>query len=136
MFPENRYQVLALGAGFGGLLHAVRMVQAGIRPENIRIVDTAGVFGGTWYYNRYPGIACDIESYGYLPLLEEMGYMPKHKYSSGAEIRNYANQVAARLALIKARFFRLRRRSWSGMRRLRSGKWNWCRSVMGRSRRR
>lgn len=95
----------SLGAGFDGLLYAVRMVQAGIRPENIRIVDTAGGFGGTWYYNRYPCIACDIESYCYLPLLEEMGYMPKHKYSSGAEIRNYANQVVARFGVDKSAVF-------------------------------
>ncbi|KAF4633957.1 hypothetical protein G7Y89_g4155 [Cudoniella acicularis] len=94
MFPHNRCQMLILGGGFGGLLYAVRMIQAGIRPEDIRIVDPAGGFGGTWYYNRYPGLTCDIESYCYLPLLEETGYVPKHRYSSGEEIRNYANLVA------------------------------------------
>ncbi|KUJ08304.1 FAD/NAD(P)-binding domain-containing protein [Mollisia scopiformis] len=94
MFPDNRCEVLILGAGFGGLMHAVRMVQAGVRPENLRIIDTAGGFGGTWYWNRYPGLMCDVESYCYLPLLEETGYIPKHRYSYGHEIRDYANFVA------------------------------------------
>ncbi len=94
MFPDNRCQVLILGAGWGGLLYAVRMVEAGIRPEDLRIIDTAGGFGGTWYWNRYPGLMCDIESYSYLPLLEETGYIPRHRYAYGEEIRNYANLVA------------------------------------------
>ncbi|KAF8862082.1 flavin-binding monooxygenase-like family protein [Acephala macrosclerotiorum] len=94
MFPDNRCEVLILGGGWGGLLYAVRMIDAGVRPEDLRIVDTAGGFGGTWYWNRYPGLMCDIESYCYLPLLEETGYMPKHRYAYGEEIRNYANLVA------------------------------------------
>ena len=94
MFPNNHCEVLIVGAGWGGLLYAVRMIQAGVRPEDLRIIDPAGGFGGTWYYNRYPGLMCDIESYCYLPLLEETGYMPKHRYSYGEEIRNYANLVA------------------------------------------
>ncbi|MCJ1331969.1 hypothetical protein MMC10_008661 [Thelotrema lepadinum] len=94
MFPNNCCHVLILGAGFGGLLYAVRMVEAGIPPEDIRIVDSAGGFGGTWYWNRYPGLMCDIESYCYLPLLEETGYVPRHRYAYGEEIRGYANLVA------------------------------------------
>jgi cation diffusion facilitator CzcD-associated flavoprotein CzcO len=94
MFPKNHCQLLILGAGWGGLLYAVRMIEAGMRPEDIRIVDIAGGFGGTWYWNRYPGLTCDIESYSYLPLLEEMGYVPQHRYSYGEEIRTYANLVA------------------------------------------
>jgi hypothetical protein len=94
MFPNERCEVLILGAGFGGLMYAVHMIEAGIRPQDIRIVDTAGGFGGTWYYNRFPGLMCDIESYCYLPLLEETGYIPKHRYAYGEEIRNYANLIA------------------------------------------
>jgi len=105
MFPDNRCELLILGAGFGGLLYAIRMVEAGISPENIRIIDTAGGFGGTWYFNRYPGIACDIESYLYLPLLEETGYMPKHRYSYGDEIRNYANIMAEKWNLVNSAVF-------------------------------
>jgi len=70
------------------------MIEAGVRPEDIRIVDSAGGFSGTWYYNHYLGLMCDIESYCYLPLLEETGYIPKHRYAYGEEIRNYANLIA------------------------------------------
>lgn len=105
MFPNNRCQVLVLGAGWGGLCYAVRMIQAGIRPENLRIVDMAGGFGGTWYYNRYPGLTCDLESYCYMPLLEEMGYMPKHRYATGEEIRTYANLVAEKFDIARHAVF-------------------------------
>ncbi|KAI9666523.1 MAG: hypothetical protein M1821_004459 [Bathelium mastoideum] len=105
MFPNNRCQLLILGAGWGGLLYAVRMVQAGIRPADIRIVDTAGGFGGTWYWNRYPGLMCDIESYSYIPLLEETGYIPKHRYASGEEIRNQANLVAHKWGIAESAVF-------------------------------
>lgn len=94
MFPDNRCHLLILGAGWGGLLYAIRMIQAGVRPEDIRIIDPAGGFGGTWYWNRYPGLTCDIESYCYLPLLEETGYIPKQRYSTGEEIRTYAESAA------------------------------------------
>ncbi|RDW61942.1 hypothetical protein BP6252_11375 [Coleophoma cylindrospora] len=106
MFPDNQCQVLVLGAGFGGLLYAVRMIEAGIQPQDIRILDSAGDFGGTWYWNQYPGIMCDIESYSYLPLLEETGYIPKHRYASGEEIRNYAKLVAERYGLTNSAVFR------------------------------
>ncbi|OAK93511.1 flavin-binding monooxygenase-like family protein [Phaeosphaeriaceae sp. SRC1lsM3a] len=105
MFPENRCKMLILGGGYGGLLNAIRMVEAGVSPKDIRIVDSAGGFGGTWYWNRYPGLACDIESYCYLPLLEETGYVPKHRYSSGDEIRQYANTVAERWGLTESAVF-------------------------------
>ncbi|PSN69315.1 flavin-binding monooxygenase-like family protein [Corynespora cassiicola Philippines] len=93
-FPDNRGYFVILGAGWGGLMYAVRLVQSGVEPKDIRIVDPATGFGGTWYWNRYPGLFCDIESYCYLPLLEETGYIPKHRYSTGEEIRNYAESTA------------------------------------------
>ncbi|KAJ6154966.1 hypothetical protein N7485_013335 [Penicillium canescens] len=98
-FPNDRIEMLIIGAGWGGLQYAVRMVEAGFRPEDIRIIDPAGGFGGTWYWNRYPGLMCDIESYTYLPLLEETGFIPKHRYSQGEEIRKYANLVAQQFGL-------------------------------------
>jgi cation diffusion facilitator CzcD-associated flavoprotein CzcO len=104
-FLHSRTQVLILGGGFSGLLYAVRMVEAGIRPEDLRIVESGGGFGGTWYYNRYPGLMCDIESYCYLPLLEETGYIPKHRYSSGEEIRNYANLIAEKYNIAHSAVF-------------------------------
>ena len=114
MFPHSRCQMLILGAGWGGLLYAVRMVEAGIRPEDIRIIDSAGGFGGTWYWNRYPGLMCDIESYCYLPLLEETGYVPQHRCSHGEEIRNYANLVAEKWNVASSAVFssKVRKLKW------------------------
>ncbi|KAL4938890.1 hypothetical protein BDV06DRAFT_225573 [Aspergillus oleicola] len=66
----------------------MRLITDGIANANeIRLADSAGGFGGTWYWNRFPGLHCDLESYVYLPLLEETGYVPSHKYSPGAEIK-------------------------------------------------
>jgi cyclohexanone monooxygenase len=81
-----------IGGGFGGLLMGARLREAGF--EKIRVVDTAGDFGGTWYWNRYPGAMCDVESYCYLPLLEELGYVPKHKYSFAPEILEHSRAIA------------------------------------------
>lgn len=101
----KRCKYLIIGAGFGGLLFAVRLLQAGIKIEDLRIVDSAGGYGGTWYWNRYPGLMCDVESYIYMPLLEEMGYMPKHKYSYGPELREYAEKIATKWKLRKNTLF-------------------------------
>jgi cation diffusion facilitator CzcD-associated flavoprotein CzcO len=81
-----------IGGGFGGLLMGARLREAGF--ESIRVVESAGDFGGTWYWNRYPGAMCDVESYCYLPLLEELGYMPKHKYSFAPEILEHSRNIA------------------------------------------
>ena len=97
--PDLHCKILISGAGFGGLAYAVRLIQAGVDPDDIRMIDAAGGFGGTWYWNRYPGLMCDVESYIYLPLLEEMNYMPKHKYSYGPELRRYANMIADKWGL-------------------------------------
>jgi cation diffusion facilitator CzcD-associated flavoprotein CzcO len=84
--------VIILGAGWGGLLAAYHLTQAGV--TNFRNVDTAGDFGGVWYWNRYPGIQCDNESYCYLPLLEETGFMPSKKFADGSEIYQYCRSIA------------------------------------------
>jgi cyclohexanone monooxygenase len=81
-----------IGGGFGGLLMGARLREAGF--QRIRVVESAGDFGGTWYWNRYPGAMCDVESYVYLPLLEELGYMPKHKYSFAPEILEHSRNIA------------------------------------------
>src|SRR5208283_5427179 len=79
--------VLIIGGGFGGLLAGARLREAGV--QDIRIIEKGGDFGGTWYWNRYPGAQCDIEAYIYLPLLEETGYIPKEKYSFAPEIMEH-----------------------------------------------
>lgn len=99
----DEVKFLILGAGYGGLLYAVRLIEAGFSTDDIRLIDTAGGVGGTWYWNRYPGLMCDVESYIYMPLLEETGYMPKHKYSYGEELREQAERIAAKWNL-KAAF--------------------------------
>ena len=76
-------EVVVIGGGFGGMLAAIRLKEAGI--EDIKIIEKGGGFGGTWYWNRYPGASCDIESYVYLPLLEKTGFVPKKKYTDAPE---------------------------------------------------
>ena len=76
--------VVIIGAGIGGLTTAVRLAQNGV--TDMRILDRAGDFGGTWYWNRYPGCMCDVEAYVYIPMLEETGFMPSEKYSKAPEI--------------------------------------------------
>ena len=85
-------EVVIVGGGFGGLMMGGRLRAAGF--EHIRVIDKAGDFGGTWYWNRYPGACCDVESYVYLPFLEETGFIPKHKYSFGGEILAYSKMLA------------------------------------------
>ncbi|NJN51674.1 MAG: NAD(P)-binding protein [Gammaproteobacteria bacterium] len=81
--------ILVVGAGFAGLLLWHKLRAAGF--EDVRFCEKGGDVGGTWYWNRYPGIACDVEAYSYLPLLEEMGYVPTMKFASGSRSSNTAN---------------------------------------------
>lgn len=104
---DATYKFLILGAGFGGLQFAVRLIESGLATvDDIRFLDAAGGFGGTWYWNRYPGLHCDLESYIYMPLLEETGYIPTHKYAPGAEIREHAERIARHWNLSNAALFR------------------------------
>ncbi|HYS31119.1 MAG TPA: NAD(P)-binding protein, partial [Streptosporangiaceae bacterium] len=73
-----------VGGGFAGLVTGARLKEAGL--ADVRIVEKAGGFGGTWYWNRYPGAQCDTASMIYLPLLEETGYMPSERYAHAPEI--------------------------------------------------
>jgi cyclohexanone monooxygenase len=97
-------EVLVVGAGWGGLLAAVELAKAGL-GDGVRLLDQAADVGGTWYWNRYPGVQCDIESYIYLPLLEEMGYVPRHKYAYGSEIWAYMQAIAQRYDLYRHALF-------------------------------
>jgi cation diffusion facilitator CzcD-associated flavoprotein CzcO len=100
---QEQLDVLIVGGGFGGLLAAARLQKVGI--SNIRIIEKAGDFGGTWYWNRYPGAQCDIESYVYLPLLEETGYIPKEKYSFAPEIFAHAQRIGKHFNLYERACF-------------------------------
>ena len=99
----DEVEVVVIGGGFGGLLAGARLREAGI--SDIRIIEKGGDFGGTWYWNRYPGAACDIESYIYLPLLEEVGYMPVEKYTRAPEILKYCRQIGEHFDLYKGAVF-------------------------------
>ena len=88
----DEVDVAIIGAGFGGLLTGARLRELGV--ADIRLIDKAADVGGTWYWNRYPGIACDVESYVYMPLLEELGYVPTEKYAKGAEIFAHCRAIA------------------------------------------
>ncbi|MGE0877714.1 MAG: flavin-containing monooxygenase [Acidimicrobiia bacterium] len=96
-------EVLIVGGGFAGMLTAVRLGKEGI--TNFRLVEKAGDFGGTWYWNRYPGCMCDVESYTYLPLLEETGYMPTERYASAEEIFQYCQLIGRHFDLYSHSLF-------------------------------
>lgn len=89
---HDECEILVVGAGFAGLLLWYKLREAGW--HDVRLCEKGGDVGGTWYWNRYPGIACDVESYSYLPLLEEMGYIPTMKFASGFEILEYCQAMA------------------------------------------
>ena len=89
---NDEVQVAIIGGGFGGLLMGGRLREAGF--DDLRVIEQAGDFGGTWYWNRYPGAMCDVESYCYLPLLEELNYLPKRKYSYAPEIFEHSKAIA------------------------------------------
>lgn len=94
---EVEYAVL--GAGFGGLTAGARLREQGIPAKDIRIFDKAGDVGGTWYWNRYPGAMCDVESYIYLPLCEELGYVPSEKYTHAPEMLAHSQNIAKHYGL-------------------------------------
>ncbi len=89
--------VALIGGGFAGLITGARLVQAGI--TDVRIIEKGGDVGGTWYWNRYPGAQCDVESYIYLPLLEETGYFPGEKYAYRPEIQEHCQRIATHFGL-------------------------------------
>ena len=99
----DEIDALVIGGGFGGLLTGVYLRNAGV--NSIRHIERAADFGGVWYYNRYPGVACDIEAYTYLPLLEEMGFMPPRRFASGPEIFEYMKRIARKYDLYAGALF-------------------------------
>jgi cation diffusion facilitator CzcD-associated flavoprotein CzcO len=94
---DDTVEVLFIGGGFSALLTSARLREVGV--ESIRIVERGADVGGTWYWNRYPGVACDVVSYDYLPLLDEMGYVPSRHYAPGEEILEHCRAIARRYDL-------------------------------------
>ena len=92
-----------VGGGFAGLVTGARLVQAGV--TDVRIVEKGGDFGGTWYWNRYPGAQCDTASMVYLPLLEETGHRPTEKYAHAPEILAQCQRIGRQFGLYEQALF-------------------------------
>ncbi|HUB37863.1 MAG TPA: NAD(P)/FAD-dependent oxidoreductase [Streptosporangiaceae bacterium] len=96
--PKRDHVTMAfVGGGFAGLLTAARLKDAGI--DSVRIVEKAGGFGGTWYWNRYPGAQCDTAALIYMPLLEETGHMPSERYAHAPEILEHCERIGKQYGL-------------------------------------
>ena len=100
---NDTVEVLFIGGGFSALLTSARLRERGV--DSIRIVERGADVGGTWYWNRYPGVACDVVSYDYLPLLDEMDYVPKDHYAKGAEILAHCQAIAKKYELYELAVF-------------------------------
>ncbi|CAJ1586886.1 NAD(P)/FAD-dependent oxidoreductase [[Mycobacterium] wendilense] len=96
-------EVVILGGGFAGLLAGAHLKKAGV--EGIRVIEMAGDFGGVWYWNRFPGIQCDNDAYCYIPLLEELGFMPSKKFADGAEIFDHCRNIGKHFGLYDGALF-------------------------------
>ena len=100
---KDDVDVVIVGGGIAGVLAGAHLRKAGL--ERIRIIDQAGGIGGTWYWNRYPGVMCDVESYMYLPMLEELDYIPTNRYAFGEEILGHLQAIADRFDLVTDALF-------------------------------
>ncbi len=100
---DEDIDVAVLGGGWSGIMAGVQLRKRGF--TNFRNIDHAGDFGGVWYWNRYPGLQCDNDAYCYLPMLEEMGFMPSKKFTDGREIREYAQSICRRFELYQNALF-------------------------------
>ena len=100
---NDAVEVLFIGGGFSALLTSARLREVGV--ESIRIVERGADVGGTWYWNRYPGVACDVVAYDYLPLLDELNYVPTRHYARGDEIFNHCRAIASKYNLYELAVF-------------------------------
>ncbi|MEU5088518.1 NAD(P)/FAD-dependent oxidoreductase [Streptomyces sp. NPDC021356] len=100
---HDEVDVAIVGGGFGGILAGAHLRRQGV--ARVRVIEKGGDFGGTWYWNRYPGVHCDIESHVYLPMLDETGYVPRWKYAPGEEIRRHAVRIAEQFDLYEDALF-------------------------------
>jgi cyclohexanone monooxygenase len=104
----REFEAVIVGGGFGGMLAAGNLRKHGIAAEELCIVERGADFGGTWYWNRYPGLSCDTEAYCYLPLLEETGYVPKEKYAKGPELFEHSQRLGRHYGLYDKALFQTR----------------------------
>ncbi len=100
---RDEVDVVVIGAGLSGLTCAALLRKAGV--ERVRLIDRAGDVGGTWYWNRYPAAQCDVESHIYLPLLEDMDYIPSMKYVYQPEIFEHCRSIARKYGLYDEALF-------------------------------
>ena len=100
---DDDAEVVILGGGFAGLLAGAYLKKAGI--EGVRVIEMAGDFGGVWYWNRFPGIQCDNDAYCYIPLLEELDFMPSKKFADGAEIFEHCRNIGKHFGLYDGALF-------------------------------
>lgn len=100
---DTDMDVAVLGGGFAGLLAGAALKKAGV--EDVHIIEMGGDFGGVWYWNRYPGIQCDNEAYCYIPLLEELNFMPSKKFADGAEIWQHCRNIGKHYGLYDGAIF-------------------------------
>ena len=96
-------EVVVIGGGFAGLLAGAHLKKAGV--DDVRIIEMGGDFGGVWYWNRYPGIQCDNESYCYIPLLEELNYLPSKRFPDGVEIYEHCRNIGKHFGLYEGALF-------------------------------
>ncbi|MEI7716855.1 MAG: NAD(P)/FAD-dependent oxidoreductase [Mycobacterium sp.] len=101
-------EALIVGGGIAGMLAGGALRKHGVAPADLCIVERGADFGGTWYWNRYPGLACDTEAYCYLPLLEETGYVPREKYARGPELLEHSQRVGRHFGLYERALFQTR----------------------------
>ena len=87
----QQFDVVIVGAGFGGIGAAIQLKKLGY--ENILIVDRESDLGGTWHVNRYPGLAVDIPSTSYSYWFEPNPHWSR-LFAPGGEIKRYASDVA------------------------------------------
>ena len=102
--PKTDHVTFAfVGGGFAGLVTGARLKETGI--DDVRIIEKGGDFGGTWYWNRYPGAQCDTASMIYMPLLEETGHMPTEKYAHAPEILQQCQRIGRHYGLYENALF-------------------------------
>jgi cation diffusion facilitator CzcD-associated flavoprotein CzcO len=102
--PLNDHVTVAfIGGGFAGLVTGARLKEAGI--DDVRVIEKGGDFGGTWYWNRYPGAQCDTASFVYIPLLEETGHVPTEKYAHAPEILEQSRRIGEQFGLYDKALF-------------------------------